>query len=214
MNKLEQALAVFGPKTINQRVMQRKMILLKKAIKPEYNSPFNKAYHYRSFVSDSFCQWLINKAEDNGEWTTKRHDNYPTTDIPVSSILPLKIPIYNFVTINILPLIAEHYTLNIYFLNIVDLFIVKYDVNGQDHLEFHRDGSIISFNILLNEEFTGGGTIIEHVEEDGSLVKKLYVSDKGDLFIHPGKLLHSGNKIKSGVRYILVGFIDFGNRIS
>ena len=31
---------------------------------------------------------------------------------------------------------------------------------------------------------------------------------KGDVLIHCGKLLHSGNKVEKGNRYIISGFLD------
>jgi hypothetical protein len=78
----------------------------------------------------------------------------------------------------------------------------------QESLDWHIDGSVISFNVLLNEDFTGGGTSIKHTSEFG-IEEKSYCSKKGDLFIHPGRLKHCGNNIKSGVRYIIVGFIEY-----
>lgn len=182
-----------------------------KNIKPD--DLFNKIYRYENFISDEMCEWIIHEAEifalENGGWTTKRHKNYPTTDLPVRSIPSLCTPLMNFVTRDILPLIGKHFKLNSYYLNIVDLFVIKYDVDGQDHLEFHKDGSIISFNILLNDDFEGGGTIINHPRPNMSIESVLHKSKKRDLFIHSGKLLHSGNKVTSGKRYIIVGFIDY-----
>lgn len=173
----------------------------------------NKTYRYENFISDEFCEWIIYEAEsfalENNGWTSKRHKNYPTTDLPVKSICSLCIPLINLAIRDILPLIAKHYNFNSYYLNIMDLFIVKYDFEGQKNLGFHKDGSIISFNILLNDDFEGGGTIINHPNPNGSVDRVLHKSKKGDLFIHSGKLLHSGNEITSGKRYIIVGFVQY-----
>ena len=38
------------------------------------------------------------------------------------------------------------------------MFIVRYDGEGQQKLNTHTDYSHISFNILLNDDFVGGGT--------------------------------------------------------
>lgn len=221
MNQLEQSIRKHCVNELNKAVFDLRAKIGKIALKPPVNGLLNKTYKHQKFVSDDFCEWVIKNAEIhaeiNGGWTTNRHKNYPTTDIPVRSINMLKVPLFNLVNINILPLISKHYKLNLYFLNIMDLFVVKYDVEGQDHLETHRDGSIISFNILLNDEFEGGGTTIEHTKNIDDNFKEteevLYQSNKGDLFIHPGKLRHSGNKITSGVRYIIVGFVEYGNVI-
>ena len=169
---------------------------------------FNRVYRYSNFISDEMCLWIINEAEkfasENGGWTKKRHKNYPTTDLPVKEIPALWSPLMNLTVRDIFPLIASHYGLNPYFLGIGDLFVIKYDVAGQDHLGFHKDGSLISFNILLNDNFDGGGTTINHPE--GAVNHQ---SQKRDLFMHSGKLLHAGNKITRGQRYIIVGFIEY-----
>ena len=40
-----------------------------------------------------------------------------------------------------------------------DIFVVRYDATkGQPNLRKHTDSSHLSFNILLNNEFEGGGT--------------------------------------------------------
>lgn len=212
MNHLEQALAIFGANNVNEKVSERKERIIRVAVKPPVNGLLNKAHKHTKFVSETMCQWIINNAEnyarENSGWTKTRHKNYPTTDLPVRIIPNLAVPLFNFVTINILPLISTHYILNLYFLNIADLFIVKYETEAQDHLDRHRDGSLISFNILLNDDFEGGGTLIEHTGDFG-INKVLHTSKKGDLLIHPGKLFHEGQKITSGTRYILVGFIDY-----
>lgn len=212
-NQLEQAIANFGPYDMNNKLRERRVLMGKIAVKPPPNGLLNKTFLREKFISPDVCTWIISKSEDyaanNGGWTKKRHKHYPTTDLPVRSIQDLHIPLFNLTTINILPLISEYYKVNLYFLSICDLFIVKYEMGDQEHLEKHRDGSIISFNILLNDEFEGGGTNIEHTTINNRTENTLYTSKKGDLFIHPGRLIHGGNKITSGKRYILVGFIEF-----
>ena len=82
---------------------------------------------------------------------------------------------------------------------------MKYEAKPgcQRGVEIHRDGSILSFNVLLNSsgDFTGGGTYIE--EDD-----KVYEIGQGDIFCHSGMLRHGGFPITSGMRVILVGFLD------
>jgi len=87
-----------------------------------------------------------------------------------------------------------------FYVEIQDLFIVKYDANAQSKLDWHRDVSLISFNFALNEDFEGGGTSFTSLDEPLRI-------KTGELVMHTGKLLHSGNHVTSGIRYIIVAFI-------
>ena len=74
----------------------------------------------------------------------------------------------------------------------------RYEVNSegaQADLPLHQDGSLVSFNVLLNPppEFDGGGT--HHIQQ-------------GSCLIHSGQLLHAGCRITRGRRLVLVGFVD------
>jgi hypothetical protein len=97
--------------------------------------------------------------------------------------------------------------LHFFFNNPVDLFVVRYSARGQCELKEHRDGSIISFNISLNElsDYQGGGTKFAGVP--GGLTIK---NDKGGMVLHCGKIKHSGVKIhgRASTRFILVGFLN------
>lgn len=161
---------------------------------------------YNKFYTKEICEWIIERSENyalnNGGWTTQRHKNYPTTDIPVENIKN----VFDFVLFslkNLFEKIRKSYSLdsNIDF-NISDLFIVKYDSETQNELEQHMDGSFLSFNILLSEpnSFEGGGTYFE----DGITVHL----EQGDVLVHSGRINHRGNKITKGTRYILVAFIS------
>lgn len=168
---------------------------------------FSKWYVSEKIYSIDICEWIINESENyakkNGGWTKNRHLNYPTTDIPIENISN----IFNFVLCSlqfIFPKIKTLYDLpeKIIF-NVVDIFIVKYDASKQNHLEYHADGSHLSFNILLNNEndFEGGGTKFENNDEIIKLTQ-------GDMLAHCSKKKHCGIEITKGKRYILVFFIN------
>ena len=78
----------------------------------------------------------------------------------------------------------------------------------QAELEMHRDGSVVSFNILLNDasEFEGGGTIFE---EEGRTVQ----IQQGDCLVHAGRLRHGGAAVTRGERYVIVGFVDVEGKL-
>lgn len=82
----------------------------------------------------------------------------------------------------------------------------RYDATtagGQRELEIHRDGSLLTFNILLSDPgtFSGGGTMLEPLD---AVVRP----SQGACIVHSGHWRHAGHPITAGKRYILVGFID------
>ncbi|KAI8904677.1 hypothetical protein EDD86DRAFT_194539 [Gorgonomyces haynaldii] len=101
----------------------------------------------------------------------------------------------------LIPHIASLYGFGPGDLKLLDLFFVQYS-NRQPELKAHRDGCLISFNILLNDpsEFDGGGTLF--------LPDNLVQPQKGECVVHDSRLLHAGHPITQGERKILVGFVE------
>ena len=178
---------------------------------PKYHeTPLHHVYAFH-LLKPGTCRGFVNAieayAEQNGGWTTKRHSSYPTTDIPIKST-PLWPSVESVVRDRVFPILAQAYGFEKRYLSIRDLFFVKYDADtpgAQKHLKFHRDGTLLSFNILCNprSEFDGGGTMFEAL---GNTVVDPQAC--GDLVIHSGKLRHSGAAITRGRRYLIVGFVN------
>ena len=162
-------------------------------------------------LSADECETIVSEAEEwaarAGGWTSTRHFNHPTIDIPLVELprtraflnadaLPRRIyPMLGNAFANSLPTWRA--------LRVADAFIVKYDAaGGQTHLAPHRDGAVLSFNIALNErcEYEGGGTWF------AGLGTSLPI-DRGHVCAHASGVLHGGHPISSGVRYILVAFV-------
>lgn len=85
------------------------------------------------------------------------------------------------------------------------MFVVKYDASsgGQTALDIHRDGALVTFNILLSDpaDFEGGGTFVEPLNKVVHLAQ-------GFALLHCGHMRHGGQAISAGRRYLLVGFLD------
>ena len=173
---------------------------------------FIQRFNYNKLFSKNVCEWIIFESEEyaknNGGWTTRRHESYPTTDIPVEKIKQ----IFNFVLFSFADIfnkIKKSYcfTEEVSF-NIKDLFIVKYDEQMQNKLDLHHDGSFLSMNILLSDpkDFEGGGTYFN----DGLTV----FLEQGDLLVHSGKVKHSGLPVTKGTRYIMVAFVIIDVRLN
>lgn len=164
-------------------------------------------------ISTDECQKAIEWAELEAKsrkdgWTTSRHYAVPTTDIPIHEIPPLLQWFNHLFCDRIRPLLAaqfgEHNVgkegRNIF---IHDAFIVRYDASGgQKHLPLHRDQSTHSFTIALNStsDYDGGGTYV------ASLKRSICPSIGGMTSFRGDELLHGGDPVVTGRRYIIVGF--------
>lgn len=84
--------------------------------------------------------------------------------------------------------------------------LVKYDLTRKERqkLDVHTDKSEWTFLISLSEgcgtNFSGGGTYFECIDSTVHL-------SRGHALIFPGKLRHRGQKITTGSRFLLVGFL-------
>jgi hypothetical protein len=84
--------------------------------------------------------------------------------------------------------------------------IVKYDVTKKERqkLDMHTDKSEWTFLIALSNgcgiDYEGGGTYFECLDATVHI-------QRGHALIFPGKLRHCGQKIASGLRFLLVGFL-------
>ena len=176
--------------------------------------PLNYVYIFNNTFSRQFCDDIVKAGEETAEkiggWTTKRHKSYATTDIPVRSLYNKNMisRLDDAFRTKIKPKIEKYYKINLGNFGLLDhrdMFIVKYEHGDglQDHLDFHRDGSIISYVLQLSNpnEYVQGGTTFESIGYT-------HTGQKGSLALHSGKVRHAGNKIFGGKRYILVGFLD------
>ena len=70
-------------------------------------------------------------------------------------------------------------------------------------VKLHCDRCDITANLSLSkrDSFSGGGT---YIAATGQVVKL----EKGEFLLHPGHLLHAGNPITTGTRYLLVMFAN------
>ena len=163
-------------------------------------------------LSKKKCDMILTRAENyHSGWTTSRHYSVPTIDIPLHEI-PSILSWFRdeFFTHDLLPLFQNQFNIvshnNLY---VHDAFIVKYSCNGgQTYLPLHTDQSTLSFTINLNEDFEGGGTYFESL---GRAVNSMtgcghVTSFRGDC------LVHGGDPIISGTRYILAGFCYIDNK--
>ena len=169
-------------------------------------TPLHGVHVVRNFLSHSLCDLMVWESQLH-QFESSRHRHFPTVDVPLRKMIKSYQKFHPLLQSTIYPYIKKLYKLRQAKFSVVDLFIVKYSTREQDHLKEHRDGSIISFNILLNQssDFRGGGTKFSGIQ--GGLTLR---NEKGGSIFHCGKLKHSGVKIvgRDSFRLILVGFLN------
>ncbi|KAJ8556862.1 hypothetical protein ON010_g9105 [Phytophthora cinnamomi] len=108
----------------------------------------------------------VNRLADEQGWCKERHAAYQTTDMPCHHVAGLNSWVRATLADRLFPQIAKRYQLpKSKRLLFRDLFFVKYEAREGERsgLALHRDGSVLSFNVLLNsaDDFTGGGTYFD-----------------------------------------------------
>ncbi|KAF1784084.1 Ankyrin repeat-containing domain [Phytophthora cactorum] len=141
----------------------------------------------------------VNRLAAKQGWCKERHASYQTTDMPCHQVAALNSWVRSALADRLFPQIAKRYQLpKTKRLLFRDLFFGE-----RSELALHRDGSVLSFNLLLNsaDEFTGGGTYFDATKHTVHITQ-------GDAAVHSGKVLHGGAPVLTGIRQILVGFLD------
>jgi hypothetical protein len=140
-------------------------------------------------------------------WKKDRHHSYPTTDLNVVVDFDSedKSAIKRILDARLSPLLERVYGVSRDGVRANDMFVVRYDGEGQQSLSRHTDSSHISFNVLLNDEFEGGGTRFHN------RVEETYQDAKprpGQVILNNAMVTHEGLPTTKGTRYIFVGFMN------
>jgi hypothetical protein len=167
--------------------------------------------------SETFCNefsYLI-QTLDEEKWTNGRHENYPTNDIILDDIglgdvyrsvvfnflIPVALEIFKMPHPSIeTPMEREELFKKDFK---TEDFLVRYLLNKQKVLGIHHDQSLFTYNIVLNNNFTGGGTYFEKHAVTVS-------PTPGYAILAPGLVTHKhgAKPITSGERYMMVSFIN------
>lgn len=149
-------------------------------------------------------------------WQKKRHNNYPTTDLNlVTDNFSRKDQEWlgDILDRRLAPTISRIFSVPTSAIRANDMFVVRYDGGGGKRRAFlkkHTDNVHISFNLLLNDDFQGGGTQFwnRHTNEPFAHVHPKRV---GQVLVHGSQVEHEGMRVRNGTRYILVGFLAVDN---
>jgi len=142
-------------------------------------------------------------------WHKTRHGNYPTTDLNVVTDKFTDQDMQYFGDLldrRLAPTLSRIYGIPVSCIRANDMFVVRYDADKRAHLSNHTDDGDISINILLNDEFEGGGTRFWNRLEGGAFGH--VQPPKGHFVTHPAQLNHEGYQVTNGTRFIFVGFLS------
>jgi hypothetical protein len=128
----------------------------------DISHPFLKVYRLPTLMSAAAVDQVLALTNSHTEahgWTTRRHDSYPTTDVPVGAVGGL----HDFLISSgyydrLMGALAALYELpSPDWLRLDDHFVVKYEAAAgkQDSLSSHRDGSeftLLSYHVVLSHE--------------------------------------------------------------
>jgi len=143
-------------------------------------------------------------------WQKTRHTSYPTTDLNVVTDPFFKEDrtwLADMLNRRLTPLLKRVYGLTSASIRANDMFVVRYDAERRAYLSNHTDDSDISFNVLLNDDFEGGGTRFWD-RSTGEPFAHVNPKRPGQVLVHSALIHHEGYRITSGQRWILVGFLS------
>lgn len=158
-------------------------------------------FHFPLF-SEAFCEELIAYTESKADWTTDRHQYYPTNDVLLHELGLSEM--YSRVLEEFChPIARMQWRLEgqRWQESMVDeSFIARYRAEDQQSLSIHGDFSDYTFTVGLNTDFEGGGTWFPRQHVLGN-PKGGYCTLFPSI-THP----HGGRPTTKGTRYILVSF--------
>lgn len=163
--------------------------------------------------SSADAEYTMLQREPQG-WRKDRHGSYPTTDLnwvtdPFTA--EDRAWLSQRLDARLAPLLERTFGVPAKSIRANDMFVVRYDaLKGDGHRKYlsnHTDSSDISFNVILNDDFEGGGTRFWDRLKQRPFA---HVTPKlpGTVLAHPAVINHEGATITSGTRMILVGFLS------
>jgi len=143
-------------------------------------------------------------------WQKTRHGSYPTTDLNLVTDPFTKQDqawLQDILNRRLAPTLSRIYGIPEASIRANDMFVVRYDAGHRERLDNHTDNGDVSINILLNDDFEGGGTLFWHRIQQRPFAH-VQPNNVGNVLISSARLNHEGVPITKGTRIILVGFLS------
>jgi tetratricopeptide (TPR) repeat protein len=163
---------------------------------------------FRNVASDWWKKKKISSA-----FTYQRQGNYEAhVDDLCQSNQTFREAFRALVVRKIYPLVREHFLDEGWSPHIYDSLLIRYNASASGDAigagqPLHRDLGLVSINIMLNDDFQGGGTLFEAQLQDDPL-QPLKPLETGNALVHWSNHRHAGAGTRVGVRDILVVFLS------
>lgn len=183
-------------------------------LQPEEDSAATPIHYIEANATDQeSLNSIIGLLEEPLGWQKYRHGNYPTTDLNVVTdpFDPAdRAYIARLFDQRLAPTLSRIYGIPATSIRANDMFVVRYDAERRARLDTHTDDGDVSVNILLNDDFEGGGTRFYDRQGENAF-GHVSPTRPGDFVTHSATVNHEGYHITKGTRMILVGFLSVDN---
>jgi len=172
---------------------------------PDWADELPRAVNVADLFSKKECQSVIQMAEDHfqgREWTTQTSGQYQIAATWMKDVPALREWLIKACQERLFPLLQAQYPSDSS-LCVDNAYLFKYTPETGGRSDIHTDSGCLSFTILLNDDFEGGGTWIAGLEGKDDNILEMTA---GQVTIRPGGLKHAGHALRMGTRYIIGGF--------
>jgi len=206
-------LTLQAPRDTSLRLEIKETITLPPALPVDdsYPSPLHQIYLVHDLLTPPQLKRVLELSYEHNTTTNcwsqpsiERHATYATCDFAVDECAALSDYLEEIAwEEKVLKFLKDHYGI-VHDAKFLDLFVACYQAPYQNHqvmdrLQGHRDGSLLSFTMVLNDDFQGGGTVIDN---------QALQLPPGGAVVHCGKIWHGAAPVTKGTRIVMVGFVD------
>lgn len=149
------------------------------------------------FLSESQCQWMIERSELHGGWKNMKDDKFPAREIRLRELGLWDE--YERLWREKLSKVAEKHWEGYAYEGLRDAFTMKYTLDTQTSLALHTDGSMVTGSVKLNDDYEGAELIFPRQRFSNIEVPV------GHCILFPSMVTHAHyvNELTAGEKYSL-----------
>jgi tetratricopeptide (TPR) repeat protein len=169
---------------------------------PDFDDVLAHKIYVTDLLDQEECQHVIGLAEDyfQGNWTTQATGQYEVAGFLIREVPSVREWFLKVLRTKVFPLLEHQFPgFSADDLCVDHAYLFKYTPETGRRTDIHTDSGCLSMTISLNDDYDGGGTWFEGLEN-------VVTMKAGQVTIRPGGLKHCGYPVTSGTRYIIGGF--------